>query len=611
MSLKARIIVLTVTVTAIIVTALFLVQLTNVIESWTDSSVEVAQMAGQQVKHLLIVRLAERTPSVAAGVSQPEDRWTAMLREDRNLASLLEATMAQAHSIIEISIAGRDGTVVASSNPLRSGQKLAQAPELSTLAAPSSFRRLNLLLRGARQYELRIPLGLAQQEQPVFTIQVLVSSVLLRSDLIPAMRRVAGWGLAALLTSVLLAYASARLAVGNLTRLGRVIDVISRGETPPPLEPREVSAPEFAILESKLNLLGHQVRGARDDATQLRSNVQKMLEGLEEAILLFDANHRLTLCGGASQRILGFSIERIAGRSVAEIFPPETDLGSLAQRAFRTHDDVRDASVDHLLVSIEFTRSAKEPGQFSALMTIRDARHHRHLESKLDLSERLDAMSRITSSVAHEIKNPLNSIAARLDYLQSWATSDFPEAEEEIQTIFREVNRLDRVVRSFLDFTRPVELAREEVDMVALGREIADLLRPDAARKGVSVRFSGDRDVVVVRGDQDLLKEAILNIATNGIEAMPQGGELAVCISRQDGQCRVTISDQGPGIPEAQREKIFELYFTTKENGSGLGLPMSYRAIQLHGGTIRVESEPGQGASFHLNLPIMENRNQN
>jgi signal transduction histidine kinase len=610
MSLKARIILLTVTVTAIIVIALFLLQLTNVVASWTNSSLEVAQMAGQQVKHLLIVRLAERAPAVAGDAAQEENQWAATLREDRNLASLLEATMAQAHSIIEISIAGRDGTVVVSSNPLRPGHELAEEPDIDALAAAGSFGRINLLLRGARQYQLRIPLGLAQAGEPVFTIQVLMSSILLRSDLVPAMKTVAGWGLASLLASVLLAYASARLAVGNLTRLGRVIDRISRGEAPPPPEPRETPAPEFAILESKLNLLGHQVRGARDDASALRSNVQKMLEGLQEAILLFDPNHRLTLCGGASQRILGLSIEH-AGRPVTEIFPPQTALGALVQRAFRDHADARNASVGDLLVNIEFTRLANEPRQFSALMTVRDARQHQNLESKLDLSERLDAMSRITGSVAHEIKNPLNSIAARLDYLQSWATKDFPEAEEEVQTIFREVNRLDRVVRTFLDFTRPVELAKEEIDMVALTRETADLVQPDAARKGVSVHFDGGEEAIRVCGDPDLLKEAILNIATNGIEAMQRGGELAISVLRENELCCVTIADQGPGISKEQREKIFQLYFTTKENGSGLGLPMSYRAIQLHGGGIRVESEPGHGATFHLNLPIMEDGHRN
>jgi hypothetical protein len=360
-----------------------------------------------------------------------------------------------------------------------------------------------------------------------------------------------------------------------------------------------------------LNLLGHQVRGAREDATQLRSNVQKLLEGLQEAILLFDSNDHLTLYGGASERILGLSPDEVAGRSTVEVFPPETAMGAVVQRAFRRHESIKDVAVGHLLTTIEFAPKPKEPGRFTALMTIRDARHHRRLESQLDLSERLDAMSRITSSVAHEIKNPLNSIAARLDYLQSWATSDFPEAEEDIQTIFREVNRLDRVVRTFLDFTRPVELSREQIDMVGLAAEVAELLRPDAARKGVTVRFSGSRDAVLVCGDPDLLKEAILNIATNGIEAMRQGGELAISVTRDDGQCLVTISDQGPGIPEEQRQKIFQLYFTTKEGGSGLGLPMSYRAIQLHGGAIELESEAGRGATFYLNLPIMVDGNRN
>lgn len=605
MSLKARIIILTVSVTATIVIALFLVQLTNVIESWTNSSLEIAQLAGQQVKHLLVVRLEERSPGVPSSLA-PAELWAGVLRDDRNLASLLEATMAQAPSIIEISIAGADGTVVASSNPLRPSHPLAKAPDLRTLTQLGPLSRANLVFRGASDYELRIPLGLAQQQQPLFTIQVLVSSVLLRGDLIPAMQRVAEWGLAALVASIILAYASARLSVGSLTRLGRVIDQISSGSEPGAPSAGGHASPEFAVLESKLNLLGHQVRGAREDVTQLRSNVQKLLEGLEESILLFDATGRLVLCGGASERLLGVSIEAVAGRYVADVFPPNTELGSAAREAFLRHRNVKDLAVGHLLLNVEFMPASQEPGRFTALMTVRDARHHQQLESQLGQSARLDAMSRITSSVAHEIKNPLNSIAARLDYLQSWATSDFPEAEEEIQTIFREVNRLDRVVRTFLDFTRPVELAEQEIDVVALTQEIACLLQPDAARRQVSVRFTGAPGPILVRGDEDLLKEAILNIATNGIEAMPGGGELNIGVTRENRHCSIAISDQGPGIPESEREKIFELYFTTKQNGSGLGLPMSYRAIQLHGGAINLESESGRGTTFYLRLPVME-----
>jgi signal transduction histidine kinase len=274
---------------------------------------------------------------------------------------------------------------------------------------------------------------------------------------------------------------------------------------------------------------------------------------------------------------------------------------------------VKDVTVQHtrkglavpLLISIDFTPDPHQPSRFTSLMRVRKADGHHELESHLGLSARLDAMSRIISSVAHEIKNPLNSIAVRLDNLQAWATSGFPQAEEEIQGIVQEVNRLDRVVRTFLDFTRPVELRQENVDIGNLVRGVATLLEQDARRRSIRISFSGPLHPLCVLGDEDLLTEAVINVATNAIEAMPHGGTLTMAVKENGEQCSITIADTGAGIPESQREKIFELYFTSKKNGSGLGLPMAFRAIQLHGGAIDLESEPGQGATFQLNLPII------
>jgi signal transduction histidine kinase len=214
-------------------------------------------------------------------------------------------------------------------------------------------------------------------------------------------------------------------------------------------------------------------------------------------------------------------------------------------------------------------------------------------------------MNRITGSVAHEIKNPLNSIAVRLDNLQAWANGSFPEAERELQLISNEVNRLDRVVRTFLDFTRPVELAAEEINAVALVRDVAALLETDAARRGVRLDFRAPENPLPVLADPDLLKEAIINIATNGIEAMPKGGVLQMVAAARGGCCLISISDTGVGIPDSARDKIFQLYFTTKPNGSGLGLPMAFRAVELHGGAIEVQSAPGRGARFDIKLPMI------
>jgi len=591
------------------VIALLLVQVTNVIDSWMNSSVEIAQLAGQQVKSLLIARLEERAPAAAVSISEQEQVWSTQLQNDRRLTALLEDTMAQSSSIIEISIASMNGKVIASSNPLRPGTNFPRTPALNSLRTVNPVLRANRVLQHANDYDLQIPIGIRGEQTPLFTIQVLVSSVLLRGELLKRIQPVGEWGLAALAASVFLAFASSQLATRNLTRIGRVIDSISSGEEVQALGPGPAPSPEFAVIESKLNILGHQVRDAREDVSQLRSNVQKLLEGLEQAILLFDSEQRLILCGGAAGRILGLAGDAIAGRKVSEIFPPESPLGNIAQQALESHRPVAGRQVGGLLVTVEFIPDIRESGGLAALMRVQDAHGHQRLESQLGASLKMDAISRITSSVAHEIKNPLNAISARLDYLQAWAASNSPEAEEEIQTIFQEVNRLDRVVRNFLDFTRPVEVAQDDVDMVELAGEIAALLKPDALRRAVSVQFKPEIDRAVVRGDQDLIKEAILNIASNGMDAMPRGGELKIGVMKENRHCRVTISDTGIGIPESNREKIFQLYFSTKENGSGLGLPMAYRTVQLHGGTIGLQSEVGKGTTFSLNLPIIENGN--
>ncbi len=606
MSLKARITILTVAVTTSLLGALLLVQLNNVVELWLSSSLGIAEIAGQQVKSLLLLRLQERTPPNGPGGVERKQAWVNIVKNDGNLALLLEATMAQSRSMIEISIAGENGNVIASSNTMRSGAQMLRRPSLRALVSTNPLQRIIRVLTRGQDFELTIPLGVEGEAKPFFTIQSLVSSVLLREDLVPAMRRVALWGVAAVIASIVMAYVSSRLVVRNISHLNAVIDRISSGEEGKHVDEPVSAAREFAAIESKLSMLGHQFRGAVEGASELRSNVRKLLDHLEEAILLFDADGRLILAGGAAARILRFPVDAATGRLMTEVFPTNTPLGSLPREINDLDGGVHEQSIGGLHVTVELIPGSPDLARRMSLVRIRDAAGPQQLQSQLELSAHLDAMHRLIGSVAHEVKNPLNSIAVRLDYLQSWVTTAFPEAEEEVQVILQEVNRLDRVVRSFLDFTRPVELARERLDMVALSHEVAELVQPDAERRGVSVRFESAQPSVPVCGDPDLLKEAIMNVVTNGIEAMKSGGELGIAVSEGNRECRITIRDTGPGIPSAQREKVFELYFSTKEKGSGLGLPMAYRALQLHGGSIDLESEPGKGTSFRLKLPVME-----
>jgi signal transduction histidine kinase len=173
-----------------------------------------------------------------------------------------------------------------------------------------------------------------------------------------------------------------------------------------------------------------------------------------------------------------------------------------------------------------------------------------------------------------------------------------------MEIISREILRLDRVVRTFLDFTRPVELHMDNVPMQELVNEIVDLARPQTAAANIQVSVLQEAEGVEVRVDRDLLKQAMLNVVVNAIQAMPEGGELHFEALAGEDTAELRISDSGEGIPPELRDKIFRLYFSTKPQGSGIGLAMTFRIVQLHDGTIDFTSEPGKGTTFLIRLPI-------
>ncbi|MEO7650258.1 MAG: ATP-binding protein, partial [Bryobacteraceae bacterium] len=164
--------------------------------------------------------------------------------------------------------------------------------------------------------------------------------------------------------------------------------------------------------------------------------------------------------------------------------------------------------------------------------------------------------------------------------------------------------RLDRVVKTFLDFNRPMELKRRDVLIDKFVADMAELARPQAMAAGVCVVEDLRAAGATMYADLDLLKQALLNIVVNAIEAMPQGGQLTFASSLQGEEVEIRISDTGSGIPPHLKEKIFQLYFTTKAKGSGIGLAMTFRMVMLHDGKIDFLSEPGKGTTFGIRFPV-------
>ena len=156
-----------------------------------------------------------------------------------------------------------------------------------------------------------------------------------------------------------------------------------------------------------------------------------------------------------------------------------------------------------------------------------------------------------------------------------------------------------------VDFTRPVELRLREIDLRRVLEDVVAVAQPEAETLGVRIERNLPTEPVLVSIDSDLVKQAVLNVMLNGIQAMTHGGKLSVSLSRKNGSAITEIKDEGPGIPDDVREKIFTLYFTTKKSGTGIGLAMTYRVMQLHHGTVDFRSAPGQGATFDLSLPLL------
>jgi signal transduction histidine kinase len=205
--------------------------------------------------------------------------------------------------------------------------------------------------------------------------------------------------------------------------------------------------------------------------------------------------------------------------------------------------------------------------------------------------------------VAHEVKNPLNAMVLQLEILKSKLEGTDASVEPQIETLSTEIRRLDRVVKTFLDFTRPVELRPAPTDLAELVREVFTLAEPQALENHVRLVLTPDGTLPRLEIDPDLMKQALLNLVLNGCQAMPAGGELRITPRALPQRVELEIADQGSGIPAEVRPRLFSLFFTTKPGGTGVGLAMAYRIVQLHSGSLDFSSETNHGTTFRISLP--------
>ena len=234
--------------------------------------------------------------------------------------------------------------------------------------------------------------------------------------------------------------------------------------------------------------------------------------------------------------------------------------------------------------------------------------------SRASVSKRLAALGRVSSGIAHEVKNPLNAMGIHLELLKMQITDlatgrpgATEEAREHVRVLAQQMRRLDHVVQGFLTFARPETPTQAPVWMHQLLKDMLPVISAEADKTGVKVAVDCADDLPPVLGDAGQLHQAMLNLGINACQAMPQGGDLRIAVHRIDGQqMEVLIEDTGTGIAPEHVDKIFNLFFTTKPEGTGVGLALVFRTIHLHDGDIEVQSIYGQGTTFRVTLPLAE-----
>jgi hypothetical protein len=611
--MRARLRIAIVALVSTIVIALSALHLRDVIGETFDDIGERSRIVSDQLTSSLIEAFNRKTSSFpAADLDQRKAVWYDAVRTDPSIQRLLQKALVRTNSVVDVVIADADRRVLASAGGTSLTTLDDSARSWADWQKQALIKRLVDLYSSRADIVLDSPLGFVGAQETALIVRVSLSPVLLRQSVEPRLSNLAAVSLASLGLSALLAMLVSKLVGDSLERLGEKIDLIAQGDMKSVQRDR-FESPEFMNLESKLWWLGRQYTGARSDILQLRSNVDQMLRKMDEAILVFGPDGRLQLAGEAAQRLLARSKDELLGRSLSELFPAWSGVGAVIDAAMGGRKSLRDHPMTlerpnmpsvRLIVNVE-SIEYDDGGACGVLVTMRDAETRQQLQADLDTARRLAAISRITSGVAHEIKNPLNAMTLHLEIANDKLKGD-RDPSAELDIVKRELLRLDRVVKALLDFNRPFDVEMKQCDLIAIANDIALLVRPQADVRGVRVVVDHKAEQAQVVADPDLLRQAVLNVAVNAIEATPAGGTVGICVERGDHEHILSVDDTGPGIPAEIRDKIFNLYFTTKQSGTGVGLAMTYRIMQLHGGFVTVESEVGKGSRFRLGLPERE-----
>jgi PAS domain S-box-containing protein len=356
-----------------------------------------------------------------------------------------------------------------------------------------------------------------------------------------------------------------------------------------------------------------QMRSLLYALAEENGRMEVALDSMLDGIVVCDRDHLPIIYNKSAERMLRFTLSDPAERPLW-MSVSDADLSEFFQATLKGGETVldREFGLDTKgatrLIAVSVSTLVSEGRIEGAIVHMEDITEKRRRDAQLRRAESLASLTTLAAGVAHEIKNPLGSISIHIQLirkaLQGKDEVPVPFLERHLSVVDEEIDRLNKIVVDFLFAVRPMDVQLRDGDPGELLSGIADFIRPEAERAGVMVELAAAEGLPRVGLDERLMKQALLNLVKNALAAMPGGGKLRLVAERVEDEVRLTVEDSGVGISEEDLPKIFEPYFTTKENGTGLGLTITFKIVREHDGEITVSSRPGQGSSFTINLPV-------
>lgn len=373
---------------------------------------------------------------------------------------------------------------------------------------------------------------------------------------------------------------------------------------------------EFSDTFTKLNRTIEKIGYLKEDYKKAEKRIVSLLRAVNDSILVVDTKKNVTSFNDATYKFFKSSKESFSNWFV-KILAINRELNNLLSKVLKGEGRVREKEITvflpddtEILVKMSIQALQEEEMIQGAVLTFKDLHLINELENNLLRSMKFGVITNLASSISHEIKNPLSAMALHAEILEGqfrkMEIKQKTKVLKSIETLQSESRRLNRIIQQFLTLARPSKLELNLIKLNKIVEDVLELVHQQAQEIGVLIASDLDPSIGVIYGDEDQLKQVFLNLILNAFAATDSGGRVEVSTRSEHDKVIVQVKDTGRGIPERIRNKIFDLYFTTKKDGGGIGLAVCQNIIKVHDGRIDFESVEGEGTIFTILIPIKD-----